>query len=403
MNQPVRVVLVAVGGYGNTYANAMLDGAAAHDCQIVGVVDPFAEGCRRLDELKALGIPFYDDLDAFYAENEADLAAIASPIHLHTPQTCTALRNGSSVLCEKPLGATYQEAAEIIETRDRAGKFAATGYQWSFNEAILALKGDILAGRLGAPKRLRTLVLWPRNAQYYGRNSWAGMQKDPQGNWILDSPVNNATAHYLHNMLFVLGNAVDRSAQPLAVTAELYRANAITNYDTGVARVTRADGTEVLFYASHAVEHQRGPEFIYEFENATVRYGAGSKTIVAEFADGTTKDYGDPQGNIPNKLWDSVAAVRGQGTISCGPEAASMQTLVMNGMQESVPEITQFPAEQVTQVGEEGRTVAVASGLEEALIEGYESGQLPSELGYSWAKAGDTVDLSSYTRFPQGN
>ncbi|MBT7163703.1 MAG: gfo/Idh/MocA family oxidoreductase, partial [Victivallales bacterium] len=70
MNQPVRVVLVAVGGYGNTYANAMLDGAAAHDCQIVGVVDPFAEGCRRLDELKALGIPFYDDLDAFYAENE---------------------------------------------------------------------------------------------------------------------------------------------------------------------------------------------------------------------------------------------------------------------------------------------------------------------------------------------
>ena len=80
-----------------------------------------------------------------------------------------------------------------------------------------------------------------------------------------------------------------------------------------------------------------------------------------------------------------------------------MQTLVMNGMQESVPEITQFPAEQVTQVGEEGRTVAVASGLEEALIEGYESGQLPSELGYSWAKAGDTVDLSSYTRFPQGN
>jgi predicted dehydrogenase len=400
MSNPIRIVLVAVGGYGNTYVNALLDKGAEHGCQIVGVVDPFAEGCRRLDELKALGVPFYNDLADFYAEHQADLAVISSPIHLHTPQTCTALENGSSVLCEKPLGATYQEAATVIATRDRTGGFVATGYQWSFNEAILALKQDILDGRLGAPRQLRTLVLWPRNKDYYGRNNWAGMQKDARGNWILDSPVNNATAHYLHNMLYMLGPAINRTVQPLTVTAEIYRANPITNYDTGVARVEVEGGAEILFYASHAIEHNRGPEFVYEFEKGTVRYGAGLKTIVAEFADGTTKDYGDPQANVPKKLWDSVAAVRGADTISCPPEAACIHTLVMNGMQESMPDIVAFAENQITRVGEDGRMVNVANGLEEGLIEAYESGKLPAEIGCPWAVAGKPIDLTTYTSFP---
>ncbi|MDX9980473.1 MAG: Gfo/Idh/MocA family oxidoreductase [Lentisphaeria bacterium] len=398
MSEPVRIVLVAVGGYGNTHVNALLDHGAAHGCQIVGIVDPFAEGCRRLAELKSLGIPIYPDLDAFYASHTADLAVISSPIHLHTPQTCTALAHGSSVLCEKPLGATYQEAARVIAARDRAGRFVATGYQWSFNEAILALKGDILAGRFGAAKRLRTLVLWPRNKEYYGRNTWAGMQLDRMGNWILDSPVNNATAHYLHNMLYVLGSQVDRAIRPRTVAAELYRANAITNYDTAAVRITVAGGAEVLYYTSHAIEHQRGPEFIYEFEKGTVRYGGADKTIVAAFADGTSRDYGDPQANIPKKLWDAVAAVRGEGTISCGPEAASMHTLVMNGIQDSVPEIIEFSP--VVQAGEGLKSVAVAVGLEEALIQGYDSGRLPHELGLPWARVGQTLCLDDYTAFP---
>jgi len=34
---------------------------------------------------------------------------------------------------------------------------------------------------------------------------------------VLDSPVNNATAHYLHNMFYVLGHATDASAMPACV------------------------------------------------------------------------------------------------------------------------------------------------------------------------------------------
>src|SRR5438552_251290 len=79
-------------------------------------------------------------------------------------------------------------------------------------------------------KRMRCMVLGPRDEAYYNRNRWAGALRDAHGNLVLDSPANNACAHYLHNMLYVLGDVIDRSDPPATVTAELYRAHAITNY-----------------------------------------------------------------------------------------------------------------------------------------------------------------------------
>jgi len=84
------------------------------------------------------------------------------------------------------------------------------------------LKRDLLDGRYGRPLRLATLCAWPRDRAYYRRNSWAGRLRDgDSGAWVLDSPANNAMAHFLHNALFLLGPAMTHSALPAAVTAEL--------------------------------------------------------------------------------------------------------------------------------------------------------------------------------------
>ena len=141
----------------------------------------------------------------------------------------------------------------MIRARDEAGKLVAIGYQWSFSSPIQRLKRDILAGGLGAPRRLRSVCLWPRDEVYYTRNDWAGRQRAADGSWILDSPVNNAMAHDLHNMLYLLGPSIDRSAQPVEIVAELYRANDIENFDTAALRVRTTSGAEVLFYGSHAI------------------------------------------------------------------------------------------------------------------------------------------------------
>lgn len=227
MSDPISIALVGIGGYGNNFVNVMLDAPAERKFRFAGTIDPSPATCRRLDELKARRIPHFPTLEAFYAADRADLVVISTPLHLHAAHTCYALENGSHVLCEKPLCVTVEQARQMRDTRDRTGKIVAIGYQWSFCESIQRLKADVMSGALGKAKRLKCMVLWPRDEAYYGRNRWAGAKHDAQGNLVLDSPVNNACAHYLHNMLYVLGPQVDRSAAPARLTAELYRAHPI--------------------------------------------------------------------------------------------------------------------------------------------------------------------------------
>jgi len=407
MREPVSIGLVALGGYGEKYISFLLDKTDPEEYRIVGAVDPLKERCQRLEDITSRGIPIYDTMDEFYARHRADLVTISSPIHFHCPQTCAALDHGSSVLCEKPLGATVQEARGMIEARDRATardgapRFVAIGYQWSFSEAVQELKGDILAGRFGRPIRLKTMVLWPRDEKYYHRNGWAGRQKDDRGAWILDSPINNATAHYLHNMLYVLGAQVDRSARLASIVGELYRANAIENYDTGAARILTDDGVELLYIASHPVVRQRGPVFEYEFEEATVFCEEKASGFVARFRNGEGKTYPNPQ-VIQNKLRDAMSAVRGEKQIVCGPEAAGAQTLCVNGLQDSAPEIIEFPRDLVRVEGEVGVRKTWVDGLFETLVKCYEEWKLPSEAGAPWAAPGREIRLSDYGDFPGG-
>ncbi len=221
----------------------------------------------------------------------------------------------------------------MLRAKRRSGRMVAVGFQWSFSEAVRKLKADILSGVLGRPLRLRCLYLWSRDEAYYLRNDWAGKKRDILGRWILDSPANNALAHDLHNMLFVLGRSHDRCALPVRVQAELYRAHDIENYDTAACRIRTSEGAEVLFYASHAVDLDLGPVFSYEFEKGTVFAAGRQASVTAFLKNGSVRPYGRPDREPFKKLWDFMAAARRGGSPSCGLEAASGQVLAIDGMQ----------------------------------------------------------------------
>ncbi|MGB7158866.1 MAG: Gfo/Idh/MocA family oxidoreductase, partial [Tepidisphaeraceae bacterium] len=338
MSRPISVALVGIGGYGNTYVNALLDAPPElrPTFNLVAVIDPNPAACRRLAELQSRDVPVHSSLESFYASGQqAELVVLSTPIALHAPQTTLALSKGSHVLCEKPLCATLDDARRMLEARDRFDRLVAIGYQWSFSPAIQKLKGDILAGVFGRAKRLRTIVLWPRDEAYYGRNRWAGAKRDAHGNWVWDSPVNNACAHYLHNMLYMTGPRVDRSAAPATVVAELYRAHPIENYDTGALRITTADGVELLFIVSHATAERVDPTFSYEFERGTIEFaGIPDGRIVARMADGTIRNYGSPNDRKEGKLFMTMDAIRTGQPTACGIEAAAAHTLCAAAAQE---------------------------------------------------------------------
>ena len=400
--EPVTILMVGIGGYGYYYLKALFDEFPADTIQISGVVDPYPQLSDHLPEIENRGIPVFSSIDDFYnAGYTADLAIICSPIHFHVPQSLTALANDSNVLCEKPVAATIQEVDDLIKARNAAGKWVMVGYQWSYSDAIQSLKADIQEGIFGRPIRLKTLRLWHRNDEYYMRNSWAGKKKDSERRWILDSPANNALAHELHNLFYLLGKELHTSAGLAEITAETYRVNPIENFDTVACRIFTDEETEILFYGSHATDIDIGPLFQFEFENAVVVFGDSIDTIIATDRNNKNKQYGSPDNSHQFlKLFKAVESVGDLKPIMCGLEAARSQVLCINGIQESVAETRKFP-ESITVRDDIKRGWSV-KGLASALYNCYLDNILPHEAKLSWAIKGRTIDLNRYRFFPGG-
>jgi predicted dehydrogenase len=402
----IRIALIGLGGYGEGYVKELLKPPENREVHLVAGIDPAPERCQSLPELIQVGVPIYPSLQDFFAQDRADLVILSSPIHMHATQTCLSLAYESNVLCEKPACAVIQDAHRMIDAEKLAGKLVSIGYQWSFTPAVQALKRDIMSGVFGSPKRLKTCVLWPRMASYYQRNRWAGRIKTDSGDWVMDSPANNAMAHYLHHALYVVGASTNTSIRPVSVQAELYRANPIENYDAAALRVMAEGNVEILFFGAHTVREEAHPSFSFEFENATIDYTAYSGSgITARFKNGTSRNYDDPNapGGEWEKLWQTVDSIRTEEPVVCGIEAASAHTLCINGAQES-SEIVSIPPENVRQeLNGDNDSLTWVYGLREAFMRCYELNCLPADNNsLSWAKEGKVVDLLDYQLFPSG-
>ena len=386
------IALVGIGGYGAHYMPALLNAAPEKEIRLVAGIDPYARQSPWFGELEQKHIPIFPDLESFYRNESADLVIISAPIQLHAPLTCLALSKGAQVLCEKPLAGSIQDAQAMLAAEKQSGKQVAIGYQWSFSRAILALKRDILAGRFGRPLLWKTLALWSRRRSYFQRNRWAGRIRAEDGAWVLDSPVHNATAHYLHNMLFLQGSTLESSARPRSLSAELYRANPIENYDAAALSITTSSESELLFLTAHPVQEHTGPFIEYVCEDAVIQYPGPEGEFLARFQDGTVASYGNPNVDEMNKLWQSIEALRTGCPVVCGIQAALPQLTCALAAQ-SLP-IHDFPADliQIEALGEDH--LVYVTGLADAWRAAYESGQLPGVTQAApWAMAGERIRI----------
>lgn len=399
-DKPVTVLMVGVGGYGYFYLKTLFEQVPPDRFRLCGVVDPQAMKSGHYQRILADRIPVFDQIDDFYrAGYQAELAIIASPIQYHVPQSRVALRHGTHVLCDKPVAPVIQEADLLIAEARESAPWCMVGYQWSYSRAIQHLKRDIRAGRFGKPLRMKTLILWPRDDAYYQRNDWTGRIKDDGGQWVLDSPANNAMAHFLHNLFYLQGEGTAVSALPERVAAELYRAHPIENYDTAACRAVAGGGAELLFYASHATRGHQDPMFHLEFENAVIRYHDPDPLVLVQTRDGRSWSYGSPEDDPQfKKLFDALDAVRSHEPPVCGPLAARAQCLCVSGMQESPESVETFPRSIIQRDEENKRWLA--EGLDDVLRECYRQNALPSEIGVPWARQGRAVDLRDYVRYP---
>ena len=380
-NSKVTIVLVGIGGYGETYLRALDRGRYGWDDVCVkGIVDPYAANSKYFGFFAERGISVFDDLESFYAVHKADLAVISTPIQLHKPQCCIALANGSHVLCEKPITPCVEDWRIIKEAEAASGKRVAVGFQWSFCDVMLELKADYLAGVFGKPLKLKSMVSWPRGRDYYESSTWKGRIRDARGNLINDSITSNATAHYVHNMFYITGDGAGVSAMPEDMRVELYKAKDIQTHDTIFLRGKLNNGAEFMYAASHAVTKNESPRFAYEFEQGTADLNEADKDDIVRFRfrDGRVKEYGCPFSfEVDSAKLDAMiefVADGGVGDIACGLDTVYPHIYVCDWLMEQGVEM--FPEEMRI---DEGQGVFCPS-LYGDLVECYDSGLLLSEL-----------------------
>lgn len=345
----VKVLLVGIGGYGSTFVREILS-HPSETIKLAGVVDPYPERCEWLSKLKEKEVPIFSSMEDFYIEKSADLAVISTPIFLHTQNILCALKNASNVLCEKPLCADENDIEILKKAEKEANRFVYIGYQWAFSEAITNLKKDISEGKFGELLEMKTLVLRPRSLEYFSRGvGWAGKIKTADGTLVYDSIANNSAAHYIFNMQFVMGD-FGKAAEAQNISAELFRANNIENFDTSKIQFSFKNGAKATFIAAHPVEKGIEPIFEYTFEKGTVYFSNSlldkslnlmhdSYTefgdVVAIMKNGGKINYGNPEKETCRKMYLAIEAIL-RGDLSegpCGICASSEHTKLINTIQ----------------------------------------------------------------------
>lgn len=386
----IRLAFSSAGGYAHHYLKAFFNLPDETRAVIGAVYDPVIESLEIYPDLVGRRIPCYNKYSDFVDKlKDIDLAVIASPIHMHAPQAIDALANDCNVLLEKPLSVSLQQSRDIINARNASKRWLMTGYQWCFSSAIRGLKMDILNGVLGQVHRAKTLVLWPREYNYYSRNHWAGKAVSDTGEVINDNPVNNAMAHFLHNLLYLTGSEIETSSHPVSGKAELYRAYDIQSFDTAVLELMTDQDVRIRFYGSHVSRTEKGPLFILECEKAVVYYGELSKDIVAVFNDGKIKNYGNPDDTDQfHKLNVAINASSDKSLVVCPPEASIEQTRVIDALAK-LKEISNFKASSVIDTAER----RYIEGLSYMLYSSYQQGVMPGETGMPAGVSGQELEF----------
>lgn len=139
-----RLGFLGVGWIGRSRLRAILDDAAA---EVVVVADPSRENLDAALELAP---------EAEIAAGEEELLArgldgvvIATPSAGHAGQSERALRSGSAVFCQKPLGRTAGEVAGVVEAARAADLLLGVDLSYRGMEATRRIRAGIAAGEIG--------------------------------------------------------------------------------------------------------------------------------------------------------------------------------------------------------------------------------------------------------------
>ncbi len=400
----IRFGLTGLGGYAGWACDQLLADSlsASPHVRLCAVCDPDPSAFpARIERLGRADVAIFEKLDDLLAEN-LDAVWLPLPIDLHRPFTERCLAAGKSVLVEKPAAGCIDDVDAMIRARDQSGCPIAVGFQNLFDPAAWTIKRRILDGVIGQPRRAAVVACWPRSDSYFSRNPWAGKLRR-NGVWILDSPANNAMAHFLNLALFLLGPTEPQSAAPLSIQAELYRANPIENYDTCCLNCDLDGGCRLLVAMTHACRRDvNHPVITITGDRAAVHFWSNSRYEIVPLTAGQPPIESIPAHphNGPLVFLQFAAHLRGESAPIATLENARVHTLAVNGASEASP-IHDIPSTLIETIrAPDGSALRTVPGIEDAFETCVRTGRpLHASALVPWSRPAGIKSLIGYSHF----
>ncbi len=129
---PVKVGVIGIGNMGWHHARVL---SLLRDAELVGVADPDQRRGRMAVE--QFGCRWFDDFQDLLPRVEAVCIAVPTLLHHRVGMAC--LQAGVDVLIEKPIAASQEEASELIQAAEAAGRQLQVGHIERFNPAFREL------------------------------------------------------------------------------------------------------------------------------------------------------------------------------------------------------------------------------------------------------------------------
>jgi predicted dehydrogenase len=141
-------VNVALVGFGYWGPNLLRNYVELPDAWISWVCDANEAALERCHRRYPY-MPVTADYDEVLADPKVDAVLIATPISTHHALAKAALKRRKHVFVEKPLAASTNEAAELVELADARGLTLMVGHTFVFSPPVRKVKELLDAGELG--------------------------------------------------------------------------------------------------------------------------------------------------------------------------------------------------------------------------------------------------------------
>jgi predicted dehydrogenase len=264
--------------------------------QLVALFDPDA---KRLQTARdKFGIPAaFTDVDEFLTSG-LDAVTITSPAPCHILNVRDALRHGKHVLCEKPLGMTAEECAEMADLARAADRMLFTAFDYRFSPASLKIRELVRNGDIGEVRSLRLIYIWNNHGKF---------QKDANGNLVPNErrvgrmleggPMVDCGVHQIDLARFWLGSEV-RDWQAAGAWVDEFDAP-----DHMYLHMDHDNGAHTMVEISYSYCYTaKEPinQFVYELigTGGVIRYDRGAKLFEMRTATGTTPLPFSPEKNF---------------------------------------------------------------------------------------------------------